>query len=507
MNFIKEKYVVLKHKFVKFLDYFYDKVLSPKNILRRLLFWYVIITFFGALLLWAPFSQQDSWTEGISFIDALFISSSAFSDTGLSTTPIGEAFNELGQFLIAFLIIVGGLGWFGIKLLFFQFLLRKTISHKDLALINSERGSPKVGSSVNMIYTAIFVTIGAIFLFGFILSFMFYYIEPSNSGAFHGLSPYQNWGEAFKNGFFSATSAINNAGFTILRSNSLEPYALNYSIQVIMMFLFILGGIGFPIIHDVKEYFKAKHSGENFKFSLITKISTITYISVAFGGWFLATLFEFVISKEDSILANDHTLSLSEQMWVLTFNTFSTRNAGFSTRNITDFSQSTRFIFIIMMFIGSAPSSTTGGIRTTTFAIIILTIWTYIRNRKHVFAFKREISYHVVRQALVIFSFSIIILVLFTLFSTTTLSYSNNLAINDGYEFNFLDLFFELTSAFGTTGLSTGITPYLHWSVKFLIIVMMFIGQLGISTFLGQFGSNSSKLSSTHYPVEDVVLG
>ncbi len=535
---------------------FRKKLSSP---MKQILLWYLIITMFGAMMLSLSITKADNYTENIEFIDALFISASAFSDTGLSTIDISIAFNMFGQSIIAVLIIVGGIGWFGLKLFVIQIFVKKAVSHKSLNILNSERGYSTVGRSFSVIKVAIVVQIFAIAIVGSLLTISFMHSTPTDTDQFimffenniyanesgelvnntwvsdsyatfvggtwianpadysniiAELSPEGDVSMSMRNGFFISISAVNNAGFDIIASNSITPYILNYDIQIMLLFLFILGGIGFPLIYDLKQWYVHRKKDKIFRFSLLTKVSIASYVGFSLFIWATTLLFDMAILNDgsfDALMLNgmtDHKdtlqgehLNTGEEVWVLTFLSFSTRNAGFTTVDLgADYlSQGTLFIFMFSMFIGSSPSSTTGGIRNTTFAVLLMSFFSFSKGRERVTMFKKTISAKQIKSAFSILFLSMAIVIFSILITATSMT-------PDG-DIGFVDIMFESFSAFGTTGLSTGITNQLNVISKLMIILVMFIGQLGISTLISQFTPSEKKYNNTHFPEEDIELG
>ncbi|NQX83852.1 MAG: TrkH family potassium uptake protein [Mycoplasmataceae bacterium] len=498
------------------------KFLTPN---RQLLIWYVLITMIGALLLFSPITHKPGvTTSDFNFLDAIFTSSSAFSDTGLTVTPTIETFNIFGQVVIFILFLIGGIGWFTIKMIFFSYLLKKGRKgiFKMQSELNEEKGFSNEGSAIDVIKFATGAIMATIVFFTLILTPFFYYVEasaPVEIGyytdamkTFH--DPNGDFGISLWTALFTSASAINNAGFDISSSYSLAPYFNNVFLQVVIMFLFIMGGIGFPILYDTKEYLKNRSSGKAFRFSLLTKLSVMVYFAVAVTGWSIVMLFEFVIFSSNGISqtsqASDISLgniSMGSQVWAVTFNTFSTRNAGFSTVSFNAFSTQTQVVFSIMMFIGSGPSSTAGGIRTTTMGIIFFTIWSYMKNRDQTSAFKRAIPRSSVNEAFVVASTALILTMLSTIIVSSSLS-SETLRV-DGTAYTMVDVVFEVMSAFGTTGLSNGLTASMNDLSLVVILLLMFVGQLGISTVLKQFRAFGGQFSSKsqRYTSEKVITG
>lgn len=196
--------------------------------------------------------------------------------------------------------------------------------------------------------------------------------------------------------------------------------------------------------------------------------------------------------------------STSNQFAIISFMSMSTRSAGFSTIDVSVLSEGLMFIFMFSMFIGSSPSSTTGGIRNTTLAIIIVSLIGFARGREKTTMFKRTIAKEQVQSAHAILISGFMLVILFSLLVSTSLP-----PVSDGMsvieeEYSFMDTFFETFSAFGTTGLSTGITSDLNNFSKVMIIILMFIGQLGLATFIGQFTPKESKIKITNHPIEEI---
>ena len=560
--------VTTKNKIELLFRKLYKRSKSP---MQQILMWYLIITMFGTLLLALPISQRSSYAGTFKFIDLLFIASSAFSDTGLSTIEVSIAFNWFGQAVISTLILIGGVGWFGIKLFILHFIIRKAINHKAINILNNERGYSRFGSTFDVIKVAIIVQIIAIIVFGFAMSITFYLSTPTDPGEFvdfyHNnvniewnqakyeweyagnltwitdeigwfdpsanikdpniiptwvmpdaktqpqqyqyiidtFSPQGDLGVSFQNGYFMAISSINNAGFAIIPSASLAPYVLNYTLQTFTLILLILGGIGFPVIYDIKEYIKNKRSGEHFKFSLITKVSVIAYLVISTLTWVATLTTEMGINAG---IDDGATFNTGEQVWILTYMSFSTRNAGFSTIDAHILQSQTKYIFMFSMFVGSSPSSTTGGIRNVTAAVLVLSLFSFMRGRKRTTAFKRTISQDQVNNAFAVFIFSVILVTVISFIASVDLAGRDLSGVpmkTAGWTYE--DIVFETFSAFGTTGLTTGITPQLGTIGKICMIMMMFIGQLGISTTIKQLTPKNPKGATTQYPEENLELG
>lgn len=483
----------------------YDVLWKKTTTFKKIFFGYLIITLLGGLFLFLPISLQEG--HSIKFIDALFVSSSAFSDTGLTTVTISETFSYFGQSIIFIQIILGGIGWFSIKLFIITYFLKKTKT-RDYLIAQGETGSNKYSNGI--IKTAVIVTFSSIIIFGIAFGITFATIAPQTYDS-TTLDPelMNNWGEAMWTGFFHASSSINNAGLDIFKgSDSLQPYYGNIGIQITTLFLFILGGIGFTVIYDIYLYFKYRHTGRKFSFSLVTKISVLSYFLVAFVG--LGTT--YAIEASASVNNPDAFLNSSDnhgQMWwALTFNTFATRNAGFSTIDLSALSSSTLAVYSIMMFIGSGPGSTAGGIRTTTLAVLVLAVYSTVRGRKDIVVFNNKIARSDVQKSFIIFLTSLIIIITSFLSIYTVESYANS-------SFSFLDSVFLSFSAFGTSGLSTSTALNdLQIYSKIVLLLLMYIGKVGIINTLRalrfdniNIRTNKSEKKFTSYVEEEINLG
>ncbi len=531
---------------------------------KQILLWYLIISISGALLLWMPFSHTHAFNEeygsfGLSFIDALFVSASSFSDTGLSTVGIADTFNFFGQLVTLILLQVGGVGWFTIKIFLLTFILRKATNYNTIADGSAELGTANKNDTLGLVFCAVTISIGASLIGGVIFSLIFY---------FTGVEGITGYFDALWTGLYHASASINNSGLDIFVGNDSmatmygETAGINMpweiTIEALTMFLYILGGIGFGIIYDIYKYGKSKKTGQMFQFSIITKLCVIVYFAVAFLGLGLAFLSEGLAilgDSSDAFLSADwagatasgvlnpalpaiiHDLhdegafayylenGMNEELktlietvimhdvdysfvgttqafrwWTITFNTFSTRNAGFATMNLAYTQDSTKLIYSLMMFIGSGPGSTAGGLRTTTFGVLIVSLWASMRNKPQPHAFGKGIPVEITKSAYAILLLSLI-LVAGEVLAITIIETSSGHTNND-----FIDNLFVVFSAYGTTGLAIADLSTYHPLSKILLILLMFIGQMGISNTLSQIKTKQIK-HQRQYVEEYINLG
>ncbi|NQX83239.1 MAG: hypothetical protein HRS50_00795 [Mycoplasmataceae bacterium] len=486
---------VPKKSFSQKIKNFWNGSIRNMSSVRQILIWYLIISLIGALLLWTPFSQ-NSYSFGISFIDALFVASSSFSDTGLTTLGISETFNWFGQFVILILLNIGGVGWFTIKIFILTFILRKTTRYNEINDSLSELGTSTKKETLGLVFIAVTVSISSSLIFGLIFGLIF-----AGTGV-EGLG-WENFGQSLWTGIFHASTSINNSGMDIFAGNTsmmnlygdgIHKMGAEVSIEILTMILFIIGGIGFGVFFDIFKWKKTRKTGQTFSFSIITKFSVVVYVIVAFSGLSLVFLAEGLstINNSNSFLSIDYDPNLTSEMstfgetsvgfrsWLLIFNTFSTRNAGFSTLPMNDLTNSTLLLHSVMMFIGSGPGSTAGGLRTTTVGVIIVSIWSFMRNKDQATAFKRSIPTEITRNAITILSISTL-LVFIDVLLIGVIEF-----LNSENELDFIDNIFIVFSAFGTTGLSSTNIENYHWVSKLILIILMFIGQMGMSTTLSQ---------------------
>lgn len=514
----------VKHDFARISNKFTRIIYRFRSLstYKHLLILYLLVTFLGAGILMFPISQNSG--VSVNFMDALFVSASAFSDTGLISVVTSETWSYFGQAIIAILILNGGFGLFSLKVYIINILLKIPMSFKTNLALSTERGTDKIGSSKRIIKVSITIFLILILFFSMILTICFYISTPDMINYPKTINPHHDLATSFRFGLFHTISAINNAGFDIIGSNSLAPYYTNYTIQIIFIILLVIGGIGYPVIYDVYQWIIAKFSGKQFRWSLFTKLSMITYALVTIFGISLVIVYETTISsKELAIWHSNNPLfgSHGDKIMAFIFNTFSTRNAGFATISMYDLSFNTQTIFIILMFIGSAPCSTAGGIRTTTLAIVLMGLWNRIRGRVSVRVFKSVIAHETVERAFIVFITSLFLLLIVSGISITSFSAYGGKINTEGFfpcdnnsilakpqdRFTFIAIIFETASAFGTTGLTMGITNGLSVSAKIMLIITMFIGQLGISSSILVWGRRNSRSKKYTYVTQDVTTG
>ncbi|MBM3705394.1 MAG: Trk family potassium uptake protein [Actinobacteria bacterium] len=419
----------------------------------------------GALILMIP---QMTTSGRISFIDSLFTATSAICVTGLIVQDTAQYFTDLGKTIILILIQLGGLGIMTVGSIF-GLILGKKIQLRDKFYIESSFG-PRQPFVVSKFFATIAATTAVIEISGFIIMFMvlyFKYTYPLKS--------------ALTFSFFHSVSAFNNAGFS-LYSNNLEGFVSDFIININIMFLIIAGGIGFPVIAEIINIRRNK------KFSLHARIVFIVTSILIIAGALLFFLFEF--NNPDTLGGKPFGLKIISSF----FQVVTARTAGFNTLPIGKLTQFTLFFLTFLMFIGASPGGTGGGVKTTTFAVVTAGAISSLRGKSQIVMFKKKLPDGVFSRALTII-FTAILLVLISTIGVLIFE-----------KCSLAQALFEVTSAFGTVGLSTGITLGLSVPSKLILILCMYIGRIGISTLALALAMRSTQDRIIH-PEESMTIG
>lgn len=409
----------------------------------------------------------------VSFTDTVFTAVSIVSDTGLTVFNISETYSVFGYFVIMLILQFGGLGIMAMST-FFWMLLGRKIGLRERRLIMVDNNQFTLSGLVQLVKEILRMIvftelIGAV-IFGF------YYLQY-----------FPTWKEAFLQGLFASVSATTNAGMDIT-GQSLAPFAGDYFVQIITILLIIFGSIGFPVLIEVKAFLvKRKKLGHPFHFSLFTKLTTFTYAILLAVGTILILLLEFQHYFKG--------VSWHESFFYAFFQTATTRSAGLTTMDITEFSMPTLLVLSVFMFIGGSPNSAGGGIRTTTFALNMLFIYHFAKGNRDIKVFNRELHQDDIMKSLAITMLAIVMCCISVI----------AISISDA-QHQLIEIFFEVCSAFGTVGLSMGITPDLSIFAKCVLMILMFIGRIGLTSFLFIIGGEK-KEAKCHYPKERVITG
>ena len=424
------------------------------------------IILIGSFLLYLPYSTSEG--KGIRYIDALFTSTSAVCVTGLVVVDTGSTFSLIGQVFVILLIQAGGLGIMTIAA-FIQVSLGSQMSlygrFSTAALLDQ--------SNLRNLYTIIKSIVAITFMFETVGILMFY---PYFFGLMH------KSGKAIYYSLFHSVSAFCNAGFS-LYNNSFMGAARNIWVNFVLIFLIVTGGLGFTVLLNLSERIVY---GRKERISVQTRMVLIATSFFIVSGAILFLLFE-----RNYILKNYSPVG---KFLVSLFQSITTRTAGFNTVDTSKLRPITLFMMSIFMFIGASPGSTGGGIKTTTFFILILSIITILRDQRFNTIFNRRIPYQVVNRA-----FAILVSAMVMVITTIVLLGLTQMA-------SFIKIYFESISAFGTVGLSTGITSGLTDFGKIIIIITMFTGRIGPLTMVLAIRNVQSTRLVT-YPEERVMVG
>ncbi|MFT8322627.1 MAG: TrkH family potassium uptake protein [Bacillus sp. (in: firmicutes)] len=432
--------------------------------------YYLLAVSVSVLLLCLPGVHKEG--VSVSFMDTVFTAVSAVSVTGLTVINISETYSTLGIFILMFVLQFGGIGVMTLGT-FFWMVLRKKIGLKERQLIMLDHNQSNLSGLVNLIREIIKLILLIEIIGALILGLQFLHYFPS-------------WKEAFLHGLFASVSATTNGGLD-LTGASLMPYEKDYFIQVVHIMLITLGAIGFPVLIEVKKYLFPKYNSvQVFRFSLFTKLTSLTFGLLLLFGTIAVILLEW---NHYYIGMNWHQVFFNAF-----FHSASTRSGGLSTMDLNDYSLPTLLIFCFLMFVGASPSSVGGGIRTTTLALNIMFIYHFAKGNKHIKIFKREIHEEDIIKSLVV----TILASGLCIMAIVILAITENAPL--------LNIIFEVCSAFGTTGLSLGLTPELSVVGKCVIIVLMFIGRIGLTSFIYIIGGKEKK-DNYHYPKERIIIG
>ncbi|WP_299128630.1 potassium transporter TrkG [uncultured Winogradskyella sp.] len=418
---------------------------------------YIVI---GAFLLCLPITQKDS----ASILDHFFIATSAVSTTGLVTVSIFDTYNGLGQFIIMILIQLGGIGY----LTFTTFMLLSTTRKMTLwhrKILSTEFTLPRTIKITDFLKSVILFT----FVMEFIGAILFF-IAFKNEG--------MATGEALWSSIFHSISTFCTAGFSLF-NDSFMSYADNGFINFIISMLAICGSLGFIVITDFGLMIKDR----THKLSFTTKIVLYGFITLLTVGTAFFYFLEPTIENTDSrFLA-----AFFQCMTAMT-------TVGFNTVDFGMFTQAMMLVCVFLMYIGASPSGTAGGIKITTLTAVLAIMKSRLRGSKRITFLGRQIPYERLYIATSAFIFYTIIIALGTFLITLT----NAL--------NFEDILFEVASALGTVGISTGITADLNTFGKLVIIILMFIGRLGVLTFGLALWSKTMENEEEHLLKEDIAV-
>ncbi len=434
---------------------------------------FIVLILAGTFLLLLP----EMTHSGIRIIDAIFTATSASCVTGLTTVDTATHFTLKGQIILMILIQLGGINIVSFATFFATFYRSDSIKYQSILkdFLSTDRLSDTRILLRRIVYFSILIEfIGTILIF----------VSWGDQVVF------ASHGQQFFFSLFHSISAFNNAGFSLFSANLLEQYVTQlYNLHIWIAVLIFLGGIGF---FTLEELFALSTSWKKllkpWKYLSITSrlVLKTSFLLILIGS------LVFIYAEWDNTLSNLDTKGI---IVTSIFQSVTARTAGFNTVDFAAVTQPILIFFIFLMFIGASPGGTGGGIKTTTFAIILKTAYATIRGKRNVEAYHHTIAFSLIDKAYTIALFAVFLI--FT--SVFLLSFTEP-------DVRFLNLVFEEVSAFGTVGLSTGITPLLSDAGKTIIIFSMFVGRIGpltLALFL------SKPIISTHYryPEIQVMIG
>lgn len=429
---------------------------------------FFLIIVVGTILLMLPIASRDGHSTG--FLNALFTATSSTCVTGLIVVDTYTNWTLFGQVVIIGLIQIGGLGFITIGMFFSVFLKRK-IGLKERNLIQESVNTLQISGMVRLVkkivcYSLIFEGVGALLL-------MVRFI------------PRFGWLKGIWYGIFHSISAFCNAGFDLMGQfepySSLTMYYDDILVNVVIMALIVIGGIGFIVWDDI-----SKNKWHIKKYMLHTKIVLSMTAILILGGALCFYLFE----------RNNLLLGMDTQGQVLSsfFGSVTPRTAGFNTTDTGAYTEATRMLTVILMFIGGSPGSTAGGIKTTTMLVILLYIWSNLRNKKGLNIFGRRLDEDAIKKASTVFFINLIL----------ATSCATIMCALEAVPLS--DIMMEVFSAIGTVGISTGITRDITTVSKYILILLMYCGRIGSMSFALSF-TEKKRSNPVQLPVERITIG
>jgi len=424
---------------------------------------FLALIILGTVLLMLPVSTNG--LVAASFIDAFFTSTSATCVTGLVVRDTGTYFSQFGQWVILFLIQLGGLG---IMTLYASLpvIFGRQIKASQRRMFSAIFDVENYASLKQMLKTIVKYTLFIEFVGASILAMRFHHL-------------WGDWSKAIYYGIFHSVSAFCNAGF-MLFSNGLNDFSNDWIVNITIIMLFLLGGIGFVVIYQVTNKWSFKKLSSSARLALV-----VTLILILVPSFFIFH-FEF-----NNALGG---MGILEKTLVTLMHVTTTRTAGFNTVDMASFGNASLFLFCILMFIGASPGGTGGGVKTTTAGLLFLSIRSIFTGHSSIECYNRRVPNDVITKsiAIIAIAFSIITVFIITLMMVEQAS--------------FIAVFFEVISAFSTVGLTLGLTPELSAFGKILICLVMFVGRIGTLSLIFLLGTDD-RVENYQYPVGRFMVG
>ena len=435
---------------------------------------FLLIIMLGALLLSLPFSSEDP-SHPLSFFDALFTSTSAVCVTGLTVVNTGLAFSFFGKLVIMLLIQIGGLGFMTVAAILF-IIIGKHISLRERLLLQESFGSDSLQGLNKLVLHAVAVTFATEILGAMVLMIRLIPEYGVGTGIFYSC--------------FLSVSAFCNAGFDPFGFEcSIVNYQTDPLLSLVLMALIIIGGIGFAV---VVELCRPSKKG----LSLHTRVVlSVTLILLVFG-----TLFILVTEWNNPQTLGKNTFSFGDKLLLAAFQSVTLRTAGFDSLGQAGLSSAGLLVSLLFMFIGASPASTGGGIKTTTLFATFIGLKSVVLQQEDYNAGKHRLPTQLLRKAYAILLIALSVVLTNTLFICIIESAA-------GHSPSLPNVLYEVVSACATVGLSTGITASLEPLSRFLLILTMFMGRVGLLTVTVTLSGNPHKNNAIRYPEERIMVG
>lgn len=429
---------------------------------------FMLIILTGSLLLMLPWASRSH--EVTPFLDTLFTATSASCVTGLVVVDTWSHWSVFGQVIILILIQVGGMGFMTLGV-FMAILLRRRIGLKTRGVLQESINSLQIGGIVKLAKkiiqgTVFFESVGAL-----ILMYRFIPKVGMARGIWYGI--------------FHSVSAFCNAGFDLMGYmepyESLCGYAGDWLVNLTIMSLIVIGGIGFFVWDDIATKKLKVH-----RYTLHTKLVLMTTLALIIGG----ALF-FFFTEQSNVLKN---MPFAERIWASFFQSVTARTAGFNTVDTGALTEGSKFVTILLMFVGGSPGSTAGGIKTTTLIVLLVCVRSNMRQEKGYNILDRRLDEEVVRKACTVMCTNLLLMLTATIVMLVL------------QPFALTDVLFETASAIGTVGMTTGITRSICSISKAVLIFLMYCGRIGSLTFALSLRGNKHE-PAVKQPVEQVMIG
>lgn len=432
---------------------------------RVLVTGFLSVILLGAIILSLPISSASG--ESTNFLTALFTATSAVCVTGLVVVDTGTYWSTFGQTVIISLIQVGGLGFMTMAVLF-ALLMGRRISFRERLLIQESLNVIDLSGLVRLAKQVLIITFSIQLIIAILLMVRLIPEFGLTKGTWFSI--------------FHAISGFNNAGFDLMGNfQGLTRYVGDPIVNLAITADIILGGIGFTVISDLLRFHRTKKLSVHTRFALVLTAGLLVFAAAVI----------FVLELNNTLAP----LSFGSKLWASWFQAVTPRTAGFNTLDTAALRPATLFFMIILMFIGASPGSTGGGIKTTTFGMLGLAVYSLARGKDDPELFQRRIPKDLIYKGL-----SIVLLAMsWVAFAALVLSITEKA--------DFLTILFEVVSAFGTVGLSAGLTTKLSSVGQCIIIFTMFLGRLGPLTLAFALASKQKRKQHIRYPEERVIIG